>query len=337
MNIKSIYWEITDVCNLHCKHCYNASTNHNHYFTNIRKIEEIINELANLGCKQVAISGGEPLLHPHIDDIINLLCERDIVPVLITNATLMSEHFLNKVQNKKILYQISIESCYDFENDYIRGKGNLQNLKDTLYLLQKKKQIDRVTLHQTPTAINYKHVCELVAYAKRMGCKGISFSQWTPIGRSADFIDEFSMTSRQAMEFFGLISKAALLYEDDMFTVGRVGVVGRCPLLEEGEVSISPYISNIGYVYCCSTFCMPQFSLGNINMESITHILTENKVKQVMQNALISIKGCNTCTLEKVCGHGCIALATTKRFENDGFCEIRKKEVLSILKEKSYE
>lgn len=60
--------DITGKCNLRCVHCY-ASDRYAHQFSK-EKLEWIMKELQRLDIQRIAISGGEPLLHPNLFDVI---------------------------------------------------------------------------------------------------------------------------------------------------------------------------------------------------------------------------------------------------------------------------
>ena len=201
--------------------------------------------------------------------------------------------------------------------------------------MRKNGLIQKVFLHQTPNRLNCQHIEELIAYGKRSGCAGVGFSQWSPIGRSVTYENEMAMQDKEVMDLFETIDNCRLAYNDEHFEVSQVGIVQECKLtnLQNGE-AISPYISNSGYVYCCSGFHDPQYAIGNIYENSIESILgTNQKIKEVVQYVLENMKTCKTCLVKNICKRGCIALATIKDMEDDGFCGIRKKMMVNLLKE----
>jgi MoaA/NifB/PqqE/SkfB family radical SAM enzyme len=48
-----------------------------------------VNKLADLGTSVITISGGEPLLHPELDEIIRRIRKRGMIAGLITNGYLL--------------------------------------------------------------------------------------------------------------------------------------------------------------------------------------------------------------------------------------------------------
>ena len=67
---KSLLLFITGKCNLQCANCFSASSRGNQEMT-VTQVVEIAK--ANPSFKKIDLMGGEPLLHPHISEIITEL------------------------------------------------------------------------------------------------------------------------------------------------------------------------------------------------------------------------------------------------------------------------
>src|SRR5258708_38218446 len=75
-------------CNLACTYCNEFDD-----FSKPVPTEEMlrrVDQLGDLGTSVITISGGEPLLHPQLDDIIHHMRKRRIVSGLITNGYLLN-------------------------------------------------------------------------------------------------------------------------------------------------------------------------------------------------------------------------------------------------------
>ncbi|MCP5101157.1 MAG: radical SAM protein [Chloroflexi bacterium] len=88
--------EITLHCNLRCVHCYNfdrtvpyPKTKHSKELTPI-EIFDIIDQLSDAGCLYLSFSGGESLVHPHLDDFIRHARKRRMAVKVKSNGTLLS-------------------------------------------------------------------------------------------------------------------------------------------------------------------------------------------------------------------------------------------------------
>lgn len=59
-------------CNLNCSYCDTRYACENDEYE-IKDLEEIVNELKKLGAPRVTLTGGEPLIQEHIEDLVEIL------------------------------------------------------------------------------------------------------------------------------------------------------------------------------------------------------------------------------------------------------------------------
>jgi MoaA/NifB/PqqE/SkfB family radical SAM enzyme len=117
-------------CNLACTYC--------NEFDDVSKpvpIEDMyhrIDKLGALGTSVVTISGGEPLLHPELDDIIRRIRANDMVAGLITNGYLLVPERIQRLNRAGLEWlQISIDNVNPDEV----SKKSLKVLDKKLQLL----------------------------------------------------------------------------------------------------------------------------------------------------------------------------------------------------------
>lgn len=90
--------EISYGCNLRCVHCYNPT---HKVLPGEMKREEIYNvldQLAQAGCFQVAFSGGEPLLRPDAFELFTYAQKIGLGIALLTNATLIDQDKIERLK-----------------------------------------------------------------------------------------------------------------------------------------------------------------------------------------------------------------------------------------------
>jgi MoaA/NifB/PqqE/SkfB family radical SAM enzyme len=96
-------------CNIDCAYC-------NEYDkvsppVPAETMKQRIDKLAALGTSVVAFSGGEPMLHPHLEDLIRQIRLRGMMAGLITNGYLLSEKRIEALNAAGLDYmQISIDN-----------------------------------------------------------------------------------------------------------------------------------------------------------------------------------------------------------------------------------
>lgn len=96
-------------CNLACGYC--NEYDHNSSPVPIDVVKRRLDKLANLGTSIVTISGGEPMMHPQLDDIIHHIRVRGMIAGLISNGYYFTPDRIKRL-NKAGLdnLQISIDN-----------------------------------------------------------------------------------------------------------------------------------------------------------------------------------------------------------------------------------
>jgi MoaA/NifB/PqqE/SkfB family radical SAM enzyme len=96
-------------CNLSCTYC-NEFDDHSSPVPTATMLRRI-DRLAALGTGIITLSGGEPLLHPDLDDIIRRIRDRGSIATLITNGYLLSRDRIKRLNRAGLDHlQISIDN-----------------------------------------------------------------------------------------------------------------------------------------------------------------------------------------------------------------------------------
>src|SRR6266700_4671070 len=96
-------------CNLACKYCNEYDDFSKPVPTEV--MFQRVDKLAELGTSVVTISGGEPLLHPELDQIIRRIRKNGMVAGLITNGYLLVAERIQRLNQAGLEWlQISIDN-----------------------------------------------------------------------------------------------------------------------------------------------------------------------------------------------------------------------------------
>ena len=96
-------------CNLSCAYC-NEYDNHSKPVP-LETMFQRINRLADLGTSIITISGGEPLLHPELDQILRQVRRRGMIAGMITNGYLLTAERIQRLNRAGLEHlQISIDN-----------------------------------------------------------------------------------------------------------------------------------------------------------------------------------------------------------------------------------
>ena len=97
--------EITTKCNLKCPGCYrgcNREDNQGEHST-LEEIKDTIDQMRQLrNCQIISISGGEPLMHPELGQIIQYIRQSGMIPFVHTNGRLLTKDLLNDMKSNGI-------------------------------------------------------------------------------------------------------------------------------------------------------------------------------------------------------------------------------------------
>jgi radical SAM protein with 4Fe4S-binding SPASM domain len=114
--------DISSVCQLACKYC--SAMPFNGRFINTDRVLKMAEEISDLQVPCVTFSGGEPLMHPQIDQIIQAFTERKINLTVNSNGLLLnSSRLIQKLRSSagKFQFSISLDAASKDINDAVRG------------------------------------------------------------------------------------------------------------------------------------------------------------------------------------------------------------------------
>jgi hopanoid biosynthesis associated radical SAM protein HpnH len=76
-------------------------------------VEQAVAAIEESGAPMVSIAGGEPLMHPQIDEIVRQLLDRGKIVFLCTNAVLMPKHLHRFTPHRNFSWMVHIDGLRD--------------------------------------------------------------------------------------------------------------------------------------------------------------------------------------------------------------------------------
>lgn len=133
--IKSATIELLDYCNFHCPHCYV----HNQYMNkmDINLYKKIIDELADIKCIWLLLTGGEVTLHPNFIEMYEYAYDKGLLITIFTNGFSINADIIDLFRKKPpyeieiTLYGYNAETYYKFtkiKNSYSKVMKNIDSL-----------------------------------------------------------------------------------------------------------------------------------------------------------------------------------------------------------------
>ncbi len=116
-----VVWNITQRCNLKCKHCYAAGNPDISQELSTAEAKKAIDGFADFGCPVVLFSGGEPFLRADVMELAAYARQKGLRVVFSTNGTLITPELAKEIKALGVSYVgISIDGT-PATHDAFRG------------------------------------------------------------------------------------------------------------------------------------------------------------------------------------------------------------------------
>ncbi len=164
-------------CNLRCDYCaVGSSPSARRRILSRAEIEVLVDQAVSEDFREVYFTGGEPLLHPEIVEILHYTSAR-LPTVLLTNAMLFRgtrwEKFRELADNPRLIVQTSLDGSLPATHDSHRGHGSWERTMEGIKLLVYIGLQVRVAM--TETAENAGEVDELRGLLSDLSIDGDAF------------------------------------------------------------------------------------------------------------------------------------------------------------------
>lgn len=108
---KFAWIEITNRCNLRCRHCYNESDSGCNSVMSMQDYKKVVNALLSLGVDKIQIIGGEPFLEARIlKEMLQYSVGKFNFIEVFTNGTLITADWIDFLAENKIHVALSVYS-----------------------------------------------------------------------------------------------------------------------------------------------------------------------------------------------------------------------------------
>lgn len=128
------FLEVTQNCNLTCKHCYNQSGSPRDNELSTGELVHLLDELAKMEVFCVFFTGGEPLMRNDIADLLSYAGSLGFEVGLITNGTLITEKLLEKIPHNTVI-GISLDGIENHSK--MRGGVSFDDMVKKFMLVKK--------------------------------------------------------------------------------------------------------------------------------------------------------------------------------------------------------
>ena len=324
--LRSVYFNMTEICNLSCKYCYATERKEGKYPNlTLKEYQAIIDEVLTISPKiSFNLTGGEPLISPNTIPVAQYLKEKGQEIYLLTNATLINTENVSIISELFDHVRISIDGSTAQKHDFYRGKGNYNKSVNAIKLLQDKNVDIRIAM-----VVTKENVADVNNMQKRWGNK-LTYQPLFPAGNAKKGED----LSLGGLEYYEALNQNSDInpfttLENIIAAQKDNRSIYKCAI-GDGEFSISC----TGDVYPCQLLHLNDFLIGNVHEKSIKELYYSEKMTYYKQHTVDKIEKCKDCFLRLFCGGACQA---RHYYENNtiekagNFCEYEKKGIIDGL------
>lgn len=327
-----VVWNITNRCNLSCKHCYqDAIRKRGPEELNRKEKIDVVDQLADNLVPMIALAGGEPMVDPDLWSVLERAQHRGIYVTLATNGTMLTPQNCERLQMFGVKYvEISLDSLDpSIHDDFRQMPGAWQRTVQGIKNVQAHGMragiatcFTRDTVDQAP---------QMIAFAKSLQANTFVHFNFIPVGRGADMAHE-DLTPDQRERLLHL------LY--DTLEEGQISVMSTAPqfgraCMAFGDLDgmmamghggsgkgrqarvVSKYIGGCGAHRCyCSIqpngkvnpcVYMPTRTIGDLRKTSFAEIWNQ-PLEAILSDREDRGDHCGVCDYRSFCG-GCRARA----------------------------
>lgn len=320
--------DITNVCNLSCQHCY-AGALHQGEHISFMDLVRIVSKLDLSGVTHLAITGGEPFLHPYLDKIIKYIyASTKLNFTILTNGTIFRKDVINFLSKDKVkdvggLF-ISLDDVESEIHDEFRGTDGAW--ERTVKFINK---INKTTIPFIIGTVIHRHnkdrLEEIIKFSRDLGADGVHFMVFTPAGRASKVFEKYSLDKHEIQEIQHKLERLVDKYSTDTFkvmlddfgytftwekhpdsfsTLRELNLAGVCAA---GRTIL--HIDNFGNVYPCSLFLgHKEFISGNLIKQDFYDIWINSNVLNMFRSSRIGsleTTQCSKCKFFNICKGGC--------------------------------
>jgi len=331
-----VVWNFTNMCNLRCKHCYQRADKPLPNELTLEEKLEVVKQFDEAGVAAVALSGGEPTIHPHFWRVVRELSDRFIYVAVATNGWVFAEKkMVEKAKKAGVRYvEVSVDSADPKKHDEFRGVPG--SWERAVKALRNAAEVGLNTaMATTVTKLNLDEIDDILDLAEEIGIKRVVFFNFVPTGRGKEIID-LDLSPKEREEFLKKIAlemrKRNLEIVSTAPQFGRVclqvgvGMVAPTHMYvgKPGELDMDKVIASLaelvggcgaGRIYAalepegtvtpCVFLPVP---IGNVREKNFREIWETSELFQKLRDRNNLWGYCKTCPFREICG-GCRARA----------------------------
>ncbi len=321
--LTNIYFFLTAGCNLRCRHCWFVPETQEAPQTRggveFDLFEHIIRQATAMGVGGVKLTGGEPLLHPRIKNILELLLEENLGLMLETNGILLTPELARLLARfPSVQVSVSLDSPEAGVHEWVRGRPGCfaETLKGMAHLAEAGVPFQVI---MTLMRRNREQMEAIIPFARQQGAGLVKFNIVQPLSRGEQlYASDEALSVPELVELGrwveGDLSRGAELpvlfhhppafqplsrmIRDNSLDCHRCGILGIIGVLPNGA-----------WALCGLSEEVPELVFGHAARDRLDEVWHETPLlRELRQGLPHRLEGvCHDCLHQAVCQGSCIA------------------------------
>jgi len=262
----SVMIAVTYRCQCRCVHCGMAAYAVNYSDElNAEDIKRLLDRIYTLGAAEVNFFGGEPLLFPRLEELIEYSGKLRLITTVDTNGMLLDREVLGRLKEAGMAgLKISLDSAREEVHDKLRGvRGSFSRALGGIQECVRQGIPCLISTYATRENLRNGDLKEIINLGKRLGVTGVRILQTVLSG--CFIASPGAGLSPAEKEELARLLEPGFVFLENMASSGNISepvcsVVGKRYF----------YISPLGEVQPC---CFVPLSFGNIREEPLENIV----------------------------------------------------------------
>ncbi|NIQ37117.1 MAG: SynChlorMet cassette radical SAM/SPASM protein ScmF [Proteobacteria bacterium] len=321
--LNQIYFYLTEGCNLRCRHCWISpkyqSEGSSYPTLDLNLFRSIIDQAKPLGLSGVKLTGGEPLLHPEIQSILEFVQREGFDLTVETNGALCTSELARKIAVcKSPFVAVSLDGTDAETHEWVRGVPGcfddaLAGIRN-LVIQGLKPQIIMTIMRR-----NKDQMEDLVQLAESLGAGSVKFNILQPTARGEKMhndgetlaIEELVELGRWVENTLSASTRLRVVYGHPMAfrPLGKMFGNDRDGCGVCGILGILGVLGDGSYALCGIGETVPELVFGHSAKDRLEEVWRETPVLLELRDEFPhSLEGiCGDCLMRYRCLGGCVA------------------------------
>jgi len=270
-------------CNHKCRACVGGRTNKEH----LREPFKIVEQLAKIGCKGIAITGGgESLIDKRTPDVIEYIKKLGMDAALITNGSILREP--EKILRNCTWLRVSLDASNPYEYKYTHGMSPkaynivIENIKMLVKIKRENKFECTIGVGFTT---NEETLGGMLSFTKLCKDIGVDYVQFRP------YHNDRTLIYNELIDCIRLEDdKFKVLYSKHKYDSMKRNDYGRYYKKCYGINFVTTIMATGDVSVCCHTRGITKYTIGNLNENTFEEIWNSQKRQDVINS--IDFKDC---------------------------------------------